>query len=135
MPSDEGFELVDQLCTTAEFELGVDAALERGQQPFRELRDFQLSERLELEIPERLATPQGDRGAQQLCALLRPRRLRLGDEPVEPRKVEPLGVDAEDISSRFEPQPVMADRLPEAGDVVLQRRDGGPRRPPAPEFV
>src|ERR671934_2170885 len=102
MRIDELLELVDELSAVTEFELGVDARLDRGEAALAEERDLLLCEFLELKVFERLAAPERQRSAQEFGALLRRRTLCFVHQSLEPRQIEAFRIDAQDVARRLE---------------------------------
>ena len=135
MSEDELLELRHEPGTGSELELGCDPLLDRLEVPLPERSGLGVAEALEREILERCAAPQCERGAQQLDASRRRRRLRFCDEPFEPREIERLRVDAQHVARGIVPDSLGADRLPETRDRVLERRGCRPRCRFAPELV
>ena len=133
MLGDQRLELVDELRVAAELEVGVDPRLDRREPALTEVRDLLLRELFERKILERVATPQRQRGAQQLGTRLCRRSLRLLHEAVEAREIEPLRIDTQDVTGRLELDRLGPERLAQARDVVLQRCRRRLRRTAAPE--
>ena len=132
---DERLELADEIGVPAHFQLGVDAVLECREPGLLQPAGLVARERLEGEIVQRGAAPQGQCRAELLPALARFRATCLGRQPLEAREVEALGIDPQDVAGRLGHDRLRADRLPQPRDVVLQRRSGRLRRLRSPHLV
>ncbi len=111
MAVDELLELADELTARPELELRVDPLLQGSEAGLLEPTDLVASERLEGEILQRRPAPERERSPQLLRALGRGAVPRLGRQPLEARKVEPLGVDAQDVAGWLRDERLQADRL------------------------
>jgi hypothetical protein len=98
---DELLQFDDEVVALAELKLGVDALLQGSEAGLLQPADLLASERLEGEILQRRPAPERERRPELLRALGRGAVPRLGRQPLEARKVEPLGVDAQDVSRGF----------------------------------
>ena len=139
---DERLELPDHLAVAAEHELRLDQPFERDGMQLVEPGGLALRERLVGEVGQRRAAPQRERLLEGRHRGLRASRVELGPglrhEPLEPVRVELLGVELELVAVVARDDHVRgpaSERLPEPGDVHLQRLGGRRRRVLAPQLV
>ncbi len=146
MALDESLQLADQLVVASQSEICVDPLLERGEPKLLEPGDLRLRERLVREVGQRRPAPERERVTEpigrQLRVVASERLSPLLEPALEDGGVERLGTDAKDISVTvcFEPRGRslavrVGKRLPETGDVRLQRLRRGRGRALAPEVV
>ena len=132
----ECLELADQLARLPDRELRLDPLLLRFLTELLEPCDLRLGERLEREVGQRVAAPQGERIGRASC---RPHRLadaRLREQLLEANRVQRLRVDVEHISGRSrEQRQVVAEQASQARDVRLDRVLRTPRRLLRPEVL
>jgi hypothetical protein len=135
MLPDERLELADELGVPAERELRLGVLLDEREPELLEPRDLRLRERLVRELGERLAAP----GRERLREQPRPPRgvahSRFVDELPHAREVELPRADVDEVAGRARLDRLLAERLAELGDEVLERGDRGRRRLSAPERV
>ena len=132
----ERLELADELCPAAEGEVGVDATFEGDEAELFEAADLCLRERLAGQVGECGAAPEGEGLAEEPCCVLRWCVLRVGEEPLEAQEVELVRFQPDQVAGLSSlDQAVGSERLPQLGDVVLERVRGSPRRLRAPELV
>ncbi len=131
----ERLQLGDELGTTAEIELRLDATFDRVLTQLAEARRLRLDEGLVLEVGERRAPPERERRAQR-CGT-RPRVCARGarEQPLELVQVELIRCDSEHVAGTACLQHVAgaAQRLPERRDVDLDCLRRGARDLLGPE--
>jgi hypothetical protein len=132
---DQGLELDDEVVPRSEREVCVDPFLEGLESCLFQASGFVANERLEGEILQRPTTPEGKSGSQLLRPLGKRRVARLGYQALEPSEVEVLRIDAEYVTRGLRHNQLGPDRLPEAGDIVLERRAGSLRGVRPPDLV
>jgi hypothetical protein len=132
---DQLLDLTYQLGCGPEREIGLDPLLERREPQLLEPAQFVTHARLVRQVFESATAPKTECRLQLLRSLARLRALRLRDQPLEAREVEVFGIDPQDVPGRLRQEQVGADRLAQAGDVVLERGGGGLGGVRAPEFV
>jgi len=139
---DERLELGHEVGVTAEREIGVDAPLERHGALLLEACDLGLRKGLVRDVGQRRASPQGERLAQEAGRVRGPaareRVPTLAQEPLEAIDVELAVLDPQRVAApvRLEPVPfAVAERAPQAADVVLQHLRRGRRGRLAPQRV
>ena len=116
-------------------EIRVDPFLEGAEARLLQPRDLALRERLVGEVGERGAAPQPQRCAEQLRRLVGRPSGSVRDEPLKPARVEPVGVDPNDVAGRARDEHTVAEHLPQLRDVPLDHLHRRRRRLPAPEFL
>ena len=132
---DQRLELADHLGVPAELEIGLDPIFERGKPQLRQPPDLGLGERLELELGERRASPEGERLTQRR-RLARTRPLRApAKQLLETVHVDRAPVDAQHVARRPRLEHVGPEELPQLRDQVVQRRRCRSRRLLAPQLV
>jgi hypothetical protein len=131
---DQRLELRHKLALAAERQVRVDAVLERREPQLLQPRDLALRVRLAAELGERLAVPERERVAQERRPLGRIVVLpRPGDQRLEPRGVDLVRRDVQQITGRARPDPLGADQLAQARDMPVQRGLRRARRLLAPQ--
>ena len=88
MLANESFELRHELDAAPEFEVGVDAPLERDEPQLLETKDLTLGERLVRDVGERGAAPESECLAEEPRRGLGRRSLPLLDQALEAEQVE-----------------------------------------------
>ena len=103
-------------------EVGLDPGLDRPEAQLLEPRRLRLGERLERDVGERVAAPEGEG----------PVRVTVRQEELEAIYVELAGLHPDDVAGRPGGDPVGSERLPERVHVYLERARGarGRRFPP-----
>ena len=110
---DQRLELADELRAAPARQVRVDSLLQSLQPLLLEPPNRRLRKRLECQILQRRPAPQSERSPQPLGAVARLRHPpRVRDEPLEPRQVEPLRVDAQDVAARLGHEHLPPERLP-----------------------
>jgi hypothetical protein len=141
MFGDQGLELADELRVLPEYELGLDARLERDQAQLVEPRRLDLCERLVRDVVERRPAPERERVARQSRGLLWvvgfENALGLRQPSLEALDVELAFVDGEDIAAaaRHQQVAVRVQRLAELRHIDLDALCGGRRRVLCPDLV
>jgi hypothetical protein len=126
---DKRLELSHQLVMAAERQFGVDAILDRRETKLLQPGDLAPCERLVPELGQRLPAPERERLAQARRPLVRIVPLSpLRDQRLEPRHVELVRRDLQQVPGRARPDPIGADQLAQGGDVPVQRGLRGSRR-------
>ena len=116
-------------------EIRVDPFLEGAEARLLQPRDLALRERLVGEVDERRAAPQPQRCAEQLRRLVGRPSGCVRDEPLKPARVEPFGLDPNEVAGRARDEHAVAKHLPKLRDVPLDHLHRRRRRLPAPEFL
>ena len=125
MRADEPLELVDDLRVRADRELRLRPLLDEREMELLEPRDLLARERLVAELRQRLASPEGERVVEQGRAPHRLARAGGVDEAPHAGQVELLGLEPHEVARRARLDHVRAERLPQLGDEVLERRRRG----------
>ena len=111
----ECLELSDQLARLPDRELRLDPFLLRFLTELLEPCDLGLCERLEREVGERVAAPQGKRIGRASCRAHRLADAGLGEQLLETNGVQRPGVDVEHVAGRpREQRQVVAEQAPQA---------------------
>ena len=131
----ERFELRDEDGVPAEVELGLDPLLHRREAELVEAIGLRAGPRLVGEVGERRPAPQRERLAQRLGPCGRVERGGLGEQPLEPCRVDGVRRHVEHVARRPRAQQIGAEDAAEAGNGVLERPDSRRRRPLAPELI
>src|SRR5581483_7456201 len=111
----------------AELEIRLDPLLEAPQPQLLEPSRLGLRELVVPEVGERRPTPQRERLAQRAGGGLAVEPGGLAEEPLEPRRVEVVGIEAQHVAAGTGLHRVVAETLPQLGDVPLERLSGGLR--------
>ena len=115
--SDQAFELGNKLGVPPVREVCLESILECRQPRLLELERRALGERFVPQIGERLTTPEVERLTQQRGIPGCPAALY---EHLEPLEVQLTRVDPQDVARRARDKPIVAERLPQLGDRVLE---------------
>jgi hypothetical protein len=138
--ADEFAELTDELGVTAGSEVGVDPCLDRLEPCFPQARYDVAVESLACEVRKRFAPPQIESSTERLGGLVGSIFLEkpaaFVPQALEPRQVDVLGSSREEIPGLTSTQHVVGlERLPQAGDVLLEGRGSILRRVVAPQLL
>jgi hypothetical protein len=132
MLGDERLQLAQYGVVAAERELGLAGELERVQPPLLEPFPLGLGERLGAEVGERRAVPEPERLAEQARGRGGAPGSELpagaADQRFEALQVELAGLEDDPVARAACLDPLGAERLPEPGDVDLERLDRRGRR-------
>jgi hypothetical protein len=139
---DQRLELGDDLLVQPECKVAIDPVHLRGQPQLLEVTRLVACGRLELDPVEHRAAPERERVAQQRrrrhdVSLGRP-PARIGNQLLEPRRVQSLRLDAQHVTGRVGRDRVGAaacERLAELRDMHVQRLVRRRRRRLPPERV
>jgi hypothetical protein len=132
---DEAFELRDELAAETLLEVGVHASLQHVQAALVEAPDLRLGERLEAELGEGRAAPEGERLPKERRAAVRALEGCGRRELLEAAGVRRVGGDPEHVTGLPRGEHVRRQQLADLRDEVLERRRRGARRRLAPELV
>ena len=139
MLGDEGLQLGDEIGMTAELELGLDSILGRRRPQFLEPDRLGPRKRDVGAVGERRATPQSERLPERLRRLRRLAGAEVGsgliDGPLEPVRVQLVGLDDEEVTGAPGDEDVRLDQLAQLRDAVLDHLHGRRRRVALPELV
>src|SRR6266511_3171827 len=142
MLRNQSLELTDDVGVSAESQERIDPLLARGQVELLKPRNLALGERLEAEVCEWRAAPQGERLAELQLGCSRiaagPRLPCVGPQTFEAVEVELVPCQIERVPRRTCDEQRLSFRLEElaqARDVDLQRLPGGLRRLGSPERI
>ena len=120
-------ELADRLPMQPQLELRLEPRLQRVDTLLLEVSDHILGEAPVGEIRQRRAAPQLERLSQRRRPLTRRQPTRLAHQPLEPPRIDRIGIDPQPVPGRLGLQRVLPDLLPQAEHAVLHER----RAPPA----
>ena len=136
---DQPLQLRHELVVAPECELRVVQKFDRLQAALLESGRLRVSHRLLGEVGERGSAPETERVAEILgCVRWPPGREGLGsalDQALVAGQVELVGIESQRVARAMRFDPVRPERLAEAVDVHLERRDRRPRGLGAPQDV
>ena len=105
--ADQPLELADVRARLVAGQVRGDPILDGPQANLDELSDCRLGERLVGDVDIRIASPQRERGNETLASRARitaQQRPPLGGETLEAHRVDPVGVDPQDVAGRLRGQ-------------------------------
>ena len=133
-------ELGNERLMPAERELGVDPLLDCGETQLLEALDLGPRERLVGEVGECITSPERERLVEKCRrhdrVALGVRQTTLLDEPLEPVRIDLLGLELNEVAARTRHEQVgLPERLAQPRHLVIEAVARRPGRPVAPQLV